>query len=98
MAKSADFLVEIGTEELPPKALRALMDAFAADLSKAFESAPARPVHSSVFMASLFGLTLLAVGILLSYGELVQTKNNGSAGPVPDRESTKLRTLCRKHS
>jgi len=35
---SADFLVEVGTEELPPKALRALMDAFAnnmvADLDK----------------------------------------------------------------
>ena len=29
---SADFLVEVGTEELPPKALRALMDAFADNL------------------------------------------------------------------
>jgi glycyl-tRNA synthetase beta chain len=28
-AKSADFLVEIGTEELPPKALKSLMQAFA---------------------------------------------------------------------
>jgi len=26
---SADFLVELGTEELPPKALKSLMDAFA---------------------------------------------------------------------
>lgn len=34
MAKiaSADFLVEVGTEELPPKALKSLMDAFAANL------------------------------------------------------------------
>lgn len=31
-AKAADFLVEIGTEELPPKALHGLMDAFAANL------------------------------------------------------------------
>ncbi len=30
---SADFLVEVGTEELPPKALRALMDAFANNLA-----------------------------------------------------------------
>ena len=30
---SADFLVEIGTEELPPKALRALMEAFAENLA-----------------------------------------------------------------
>ena len=29
---SADFLVEIGTEELPPKALRSLMEAFAENL------------------------------------------------------------------
>lgn len=32
MAKPADFLVEIGTEELPPKALRGLMTAFATEL------------------------------------------------------------------
>lgn len=30
----ADFLVEIGTEELPPKALRALMQAFASNLAR----------------------------------------------------------------
>jgi glycyl-tRNA synthetase beta chain len=34
---SADFLVEIGTEELPPKALRALMDAFAEALAAAVD-------------------------------------------------------------
>ncbi|MEO1244941.1 MAG: glycine--tRNA ligase subunit beta [Pseudomonadota bacterium] len=32
--KSADFLVELGTEELPPKALRSLRDAFAEALAK----------------------------------------------------------------
>ena len=32
--KTADFLVEIGTEELPPKALRKLMEAFAANLGR----------------------------------------------------------------
>ncbi|MHB8816671.1 MAG: glycine--tRNA ligase subunit beta [Steroidobacteraceae bacterium] len=32
-AEKRDFLVEIGTEELPPKALRALEQAFAGDLS-----------------------------------------------------------------
>ncbi len=31
--RTADFLVEIGTEELPPKALRSLMSAFATELS-----------------------------------------------------------------
>lgn len=33
-ADAADFLVEIGTEELPPKALRSLMNAFAATLAE----------------------------------------------------------------
>jgi glycyl-tRNA synthetase beta chain len=36
MATAADFLVEIGTEELPPMALRDLMDAFAGALSEEF--------------------------------------------------------------
>lgn len=31
--KTADFLVEVGTEELPPKALKSLMDAFAVNLT-----------------------------------------------------------------
>ena len=32
MSAMQDFLVEIGTEELPPKALRALMEAFGENL------------------------------------------------------------------
>jgi glycyl-tRNA synthetase beta chain len=43
---SNDFLVEIGTEELPPKALRTLMDAFAADLASAVDEA--RLEHGAV--------------------------------------------------
>lgn len=39
MSDAADFLVEIGTEELPPKALRSLRDAFAASLEGAFDEA-----------------------------------------------------------
>ncbi len=39
MSKADDFLVEIGTEELPPKALRSLMDAFAANLATGFDDA-----------------------------------------------------------
>ena len=37
--KPADLLVEIGTEELPPKALRGLMDAFAANLASELDEA-----------------------------------------------------------
>ena len=37
--KAADLLVEIGTEELPPKALRGLMDAFAANLGNELDAA-----------------------------------------------------------
>jgi glycyl-tRNA synthetase beta chain len=39
MSKPADLLVEIGTEELPPKALRGLMEAFADNLGKALDDA-----------------------------------------------------------
>ena len=39
MSKAADFLVEIGTEELPPKALRSLMTAFADALATAVNDA-----------------------------------------------------------
>ena len=39
MSGAKDFLVEIGTEELPPKALRSLMDAFGEKLSTAIDDA-----------------------------------------------------------
>lgn len=47
MSDAADFLVEIGTEELPPKALRSLMEAFGANLEAAVDDArlPHGPVH-----------------------------------------------------
>ena len=46
MSKARHFLVEIGTEELPPKALRALMDAFAAGLEAGIDNA--RLKHGAV--------------------------------------------------
>jgi glycyl-tRNA synthetase beta chain len=46
MSTADDFLVEIGTEELPPKALRALMTAFAASLETAVDEA--RLAHGAV--------------------------------------------------
>ena len=39
MSSAKDFLVEIGTEELPPKALRSLMEAFGASLLKGLDEA-----------------------------------------------------------
>ncbi len=39
MSNAKDFLVEIGTEELPPKALRSLMEAFGASLLKSIDEA-----------------------------------------------------------
>jgi glycyl-tRNA synthetase beta chain len=39
MSKSADFLIEIGTEELPPKALRSLMVAFGEKLLAGVDAA-----------------------------------------------------------
>jgi glycyl-tRNA synthetase beta chain len=39
MSKARNFLVEIGTEELPPKVLRSLMNAFAENLEAAIDDA-----------------------------------------------------------
>ena len=39
MSRHDDFLVEIGTEELPPKALRPLMEAFGENLKSAIDEA-----------------------------------------------------------
>lgn len=48
MTEAQDFLVEIGTEELPPKALRSLMDALALNLTAAIDEArlPHGRVHA----------------------------------------------------
>ncbi len=48
MSAADDFLVEIGTEELPPKALRGLMQAFADNLESAIDEARLThgPVHA----------------------------------------------------
>ncbi|MCH8135069.1 MAG: glycine--tRNA ligase subunit beta [Proteobacteria bacterium] len=43
---AADFLVEVGTEELPPKALRSLMNAFAENLTTAIDDE--RLLHGDV--------------------------------------------------
>jgi len=48
MSKRDDFLVEVGTEELPPKALRSLMNAFAESLQTFLDEAPLAhgPLHA----------------------------------------------------
>jgi glycyl-tRNA synthetase beta chain len=46
MTNTADFLVELGTEELPPKALQSLRDAFAAGITKGL--AEARLGHGAI--------------------------------------------------
>jgi glycyl-tRNA synthetase beta chain len=46
MTNTADFLVELGTEELPPKALQTLRDAFAAGITKGL--AEARLGHGAI--------------------------------------------------
>lgn len=62
MTATSDFLVEIGTEELPPKALRSLMAAFAANLEAAIDTA--RLEHAAVHAyASPRRLTVLIEGL-----------------------------------
>ena len=62
MSKTQDFLVEIGTEELPPKALRSLMEAFGENLAAGIDEvrldhgpvrAWASPRRLAVFVDSL---------------------------------------------
>lgn len=43
MSEKRDLLVEIGTEELPPKALRQLSEAFTAGMNKGLEAATLKP-------------------------------------------------------
>ena len=43
MSETRDLLIEIGTEELPPKALRRLSSAFADGMEKGLEAAALKP-------------------------------------------------------
>lgn len=62
MTKTADFLVELGTEELPPKALRRLRDAFAASFSAGLDAQ--RLAHGDIqSFASPRRLALLAADL-----------------------------------
>ena len=51
MGESDDFLVELGTEELPPKALRTLADAFAEGIVSGLKEASLTPGKCSVYAA-----------------------------------------------
>lgn len=62
MSKAEDFLVEIGTEELPPKALRSLMEAFGEKLVSGIDDV--RLSHGEVqTFASPRRLTVLVAGL-----------------------------------
>src|SRR5690606_41771084 len=47
----ADLLIELGTEELPPKALKALGDAFAGDVLKQIDDAGLAHGEMKIFAA-----------------------------------------------
>jgi len=51
LSKTHDLLIEIGTEELPPKSLRALSNAFADGMEKALEAAALRPAKLYAYAA-----------------------------------------------
>lgn len=64
MASAADLLLEIGTEELPPKALRGLMSAFADNLARGLEAH--RLTHSGIrALASPRRLALIVEELVL---------------------------------
>lgn len=75
MNKAADFLVEIGTEELPPKALRSLMDAFADSLTLAIDDA--RLAHGEVHRYASPRRLAVFVGALAAQQEERHTTQKG---------------------
>ncbi|MDJ0906330.1 MAG: glycine--tRNA ligase subunit beta [Woeseiaceae bacterium] len=73
MSKAADFLVELGTEELPPKALRSLMGAFASGLEQGVDDA--RLGHGAVHAyASPRRLAVLIEGLDLAQQDRKSTQ------------------------
>ena len=64
MPTTADFLVEIGTEELPPKALRRLEQAFAAGIAEGISAASLGPVSTQSF-ATPRRLAVIAADVAL---------------------------------
>jgi glycyl-tRNA synthetase beta chain len=65
MSETRDLLIEIGTEELPPKALRDLSNAFAGGMEKALEDAALRPSRIRAYAAPR-RLALLIKGLPLA--------------------------------
>ena len=78
MSTTADFLVEIGTEELPPKALRSLMDAFGDALLRGIDDA--RLAHGE--FASFASPRRLAVLVRSLAGQQEDRKTEQKGPPV----------------
>ena len=68
MAERADFLIELGTEELPPTALRGLRDAFRELLLSGIERAGLDPGRCQAY-ASPRRLALVVAGVLTAQPE-----------------------------
>jgi glycyl-tRNA synthetase beta subunit len=81
-----DFLVELGTEELPPKALNTLADAFLAGIEKGLQTAGLKFEAKKVYAAP----RRLAV--------LLTAAGNPAAGPQHQhrRPATPGRFRCRR--
>ncbi|MFM1895670.1 MAG: hypothetical protein RLZZ385_744 [Pseudomonadota bacterium] len=88
--KTQDFLVEIGTEELPPKALLPLADAFLAEMVSALTSA-SLPFASARHYASPRRLAVMVEGLAVTqpdrsverYGPAVAAAFDKSGNPTP---------------
>lgn len=72
---SADFLVELGTEELPPKALLALRDAFAAGMAAGIDDA--RLDHGEILSFATPRRLAVLVKALASEQPVQQIENRG---------------------
>ena len=91
MANAADFLVEIGTEELPPMALRDLMDAFADALSEGLNKSQLS--HENVTgYASPRRLAALVSGLALSQTDRATVKKGPPVSIAIDEDGKPTNT------
>jgi len=92
MSATQDFLVEIGTEELPPKSLKKLSDAFSNGIEKALKDAGLNYDEAKSF-ASPRRLALRIKGLEIKQTDKIVEKKGPSKKAASDNEGQPSRAL-----
>ena len=92
MSATQDFLVEIGTEELPPKSLKKLSDAFSSGIEKALKEAGLNYDDAKSF-ASPRRLALRIKGLEIKQADKTVEKKGPSKKAAFDNEGQPSRAL-----